>query len=151
MIKEIIKSVRNARAEYGVVPSKRLHLYIRPAAKQKQIEQSSIYIEKLAGAEEITFVGKAASFEKVVSLVSAGGEVFIPMGELVDKQKEIARLEKEAADVKSEIARAEGKLGNKGFVEKAPAKLIEQEKEKLAKYKEMLAKLNGRMEELKNL
>lgn len=73
------------------------------------------------------------------------------MGELVDKQKEIARLEKEAADVKSEIARAEGKLNNKGFVEKAPAKLIEQEKEKLAKYKEMLAKLNGRMEELKNL
>ncbi len=151
LIKEIIKSVRNAMAEYGVAPSKRLHLYIRPAAKQKQIEQSSIYIEKLAGAEEITFVGKDVSFEKVVSLVSAGGEVFIPMGELVDKQKEIARLEKEAADVKSEIARAEGKLGNKGFVEKAPAKLIEQEKEKLAKYKEMLAKLNGRMEELKNL
>ena len=77
--------------------------------------------------------------------------MFIPLGELVDKQKEIDRLTKEVNQVNSEIKRAEGKLNNQGFVAKAPAALIEQEKDKLEKYKDMLTKLNERIEELKKL
>ena len=115
------------------------------------MKNAVVYIEKLAGAEKVTFVDEKATFEQVVSLVSAGGEVFIPLGELVDKQKEIDRLTKEVNQVNSEIKRAEGKLNNQGFVAKAPAALIEQEKEKLEKYKDMLTKLNERIEELKKL
>ena len=135
----------------NVVPSKRISIFIRPSKNAQQMQDSVVYIEKLAGAEKVTFVDETATFEQVVSLVSAGGEVFIPLGELVDKQKEIERLTKEVNQVISEIKRAEGKLNNQGFVAKAPASLIEQEKEKLAKYQEMLGKLNERIEELKNL
>ena len=151
LIKEIIKSVRNAKAEMNVAPSKRISMFIRPSQKAEQMKNAVVYIEKLAGAEKIVFVDETATFEQVVSLVSAGGEVFIPLGELVDKQKEIDRLTKEVNQVNSEIKRAEGKLNNQGFVAKAPASLIEQEKEKLAKYKDMLTKLNERIEELKKL
>ena len=151
LIKEIIKSIRNARAEMNVVPSKRISIFIRPSKNAQQMQNAVVYIEKLAGADKVTFVDESATFEQVVSLVSAGGEVFIPLGELVDKQKEIDRLTKEVNQVISEIKRAEGKLNNQGFVAKAPASLIEQEKEKLAKYQDMLGKLNERIEELKNL
>ena len=151
MIKEIVKSVRNARAERNVAPSKRLHLFIRPSGREEEIKGASIYIEKLAGAEKIEFVSADRTFEKTVALVSAGGEVFIPLGDLVDKQKELERLNKELDEVNSEIARANGKLSNKGFVEKAPAKLIEQEKEKLEKFNGMLLKLRERIAELEKI
>ena len=77
--------------------------------------------------------------------------MFIPLGDLVDKQKELERLNKELDEVNSEIARANGKLSNKGFVEKAPAKLIEQEKEKLEKFNGMLSKLRERIAELEKI
>ena len=75
--------------------------------------------------------------------------MFIPLGDLVDFEKEIARLEKERNAVAGEIARSEGKLNNPGFTAKAPAKLVEQEKEKLQVNRDKLAKLESRLEDLK--
>ena len=97
------------------------------------------------------FAAAGDNFENAVSLVSSGAEIFIPLGDLVDKEKESARLGKEIKDVRDEIARAEGKLANKGFVEKAPQKLIDAEKAKLEKYRAMLEKLEQRAEELSSL
>mgnify|MGYP001863578804 FL=1 len=151
IIKDIVKAVRNARAERNVPPSKRLNIFIRPVRKGSDIKRSALYIEKLAGAENVVFAAEGDNFENAVSLVSSGAEIFIPLGDLVDKEKESARLGKEIKDVRDEIARAEGKLANKGFVEKAPQKLIDAEKAKLEKYRAMLEKLEQRAEELSSL
>ena len=88
---------------------------------------------------------------KVVSAVSEAAELFIPLGDLVDLDKEIARLTKEAESVARDIQRAEGKLSNQGFIAKAPAQLGEQEKAKLEVNKDKLAKLNARIDDLKNM
>ena len=87
--------------------------------------------------------------EKTVSAVTAAGELFIPLGDLVDFEKEIARLNKELDGLEKEIARAEGKLNNAGFVSKAPAALVQQERDKLAANQVKAASLRKRIDELK--
>jgi len=79
--------------------------------------------------------------ETAVTAVSDSAEIAIPLDDLVNKEEEIARLKKEQARLEGEVKRASGKLSNPGFVNKAPAKLIEEEKNKLAMYEEMLAKV----------
>ena len=88
---------------------------------------------------------------KTVSAVSEAAELFIPLGDLVDFEKEVARLTKERDSVERDIQRGEGKLNNPGFVNKAPAALVEQEKAKLEVSRDKLVKLNARIEELKNM
>ena len=96
-------------------------------------------------------MAKPELLQTVVSVVCAGGEAFLHMGELVDAEKEIARLTKEIANMENEIKRAEGKLNNPGFVGKAPAALVENERNKLATNKTMLEALRQRLEDMKNL
>ena len=104
---------------------------------------------KLAGAKEINFISSAAEAgEKTVTKVLGIGTIFIPMGELVDIEKEKARLEGELERIMDEIRRADGKLNNQGFVAKAPKKLVDDEREKLNKYIEMREKV---INQLKNL
>lgn len=133
-----IKAVRNVRAEMNVVPSKKAKLYFVTDRKEVFIKGVAFY-EKLASADGTEFLSdRALAPEKTVSAVVEGAEILLPLDQLVDKEKEIARLTKEKKNVESEIKRAEGKLGNQGFLAKAPEKLINEEKEKLEKYKEML-------------
>ena len=134
-VMELIKGVRNLRREMNVSQSKRTAIHIVPAAGRERIlKKMSGYIEKL------TF-GNAISFDepegKNASVVTPLGKVSIPMGELIDFDKERARLSAEIERVDGEIARAEGKLANKGFTDKAPAALVEKEREKLDKYREL--------------
>jgi len=88
---------------------------------------------------------------KTVSAVSEAAELFIPLGDLVDVDKEIARLGKERDSVERDIQRAEGKLANPGFLAKAPAQLVEQERAKLEVSRDKLAKLTARMEDLQSM
>ena len=134
-VMELIKGVRNLRREMNVSQSKRTAIHIVPAAGRERIlKKMSGYIEKLA-------FGNAISFDepegKNASVVTPLGKVSIPMGELIDFDKERARLSAEIERVDGEIARAEGKLANKGFTDKAPAALVEKEREKLDKYREL--------------
>ena len=132
---ELIKSVRNLRREMNVSQNKRTAVYIVPKEdKEKQLKKMAGYIEKLAFASGVYF-GEPSG--KNASLVTTLGNVFIPMGDLVDFDKERARLKAEIEKTDEEIARARGKLENKGFTEKAPAALVEKEKEKLVKYEEL--------------
>jgi valyl-tRNA synthetase len=144
-VKALISKLRNVRAEYGVIPSKRIKLHV--IDKTGRLADVAIYIEKLVGCEKIAFE-TASIGGKLVKAVSPIAEVEIPLGDLVDKDKEIERLTKELKSCQSEIARANGKLNNQGFVAKAPAALIEKEKEKLEKYIELK---KGLEESLKNL
>ncbi|MBQ9513501.1 MAG: valine--tRNA ligase [Clostridia bacterium] len=148
-IKEIIKSVRNVKQKVGASPSKKVNLFIKTDRKST-IKNGSIYIEKLAGVDKIEIIeDKNQLTEKTVSQVINGFELFIPLGELVDFEKEIIRIEKELFDVENEIKRASGKLSNNGFLEKAPKQLVDSEREKLNKYIDMREKLLKQMKELK--
>ena len=132
---ELIKAVRNLRREMNVSQNKRTAVYIVPKeGKEKQLKKMSGYIEKLAFASGVYF-GEPSG--KNASLVTPLGNVFIPMGDLIDFDKERARLKAEIEKTDGEIARARGKLENKGFTEKAPAALVEKEREKLVKFEEL--------------
>ncbi|MBE7061711.1 MAG: valine--tRNA ligase [Clostridiales bacterium] len=148
-IKEIIKCVRNVKAQVGAAPSKRVTLYVKTQNK-KPIKTGSIYIQKLAGVSDIQIIeDKSVLGDKVVSQVIDGFELFVPLGELVDLSKEITRLEGELNNVENEIKRASGKLANNGFLEKAPKALVESERAKLNKYIDMREKLIAQIKGLK--
>ena len=134
-VMDLIKSVRNLRREMNVSQSKRTAIHIVPAAgRERVLKKMSGYIEKLAFGNLISFDEPEG---KNASVVTPLGKISIPMGELIDFDKERARLTAEIEKVDAEIARAEGKLANKGFIDKAPAALVEKEREKLEKYREL--------------
>ncbi len=148
-VKEIIKCIRNVKVQVGAAPSKKVKLYVK-TENVKVIKNCSVYIEKLAGVSSISIIENKNNLnEKVVSQIIDGYELFIPLGELVDFEKEIERLEKELNSVESEIARANGKLSNTKFLEKAPKNLVDAEKEKLNKYIDIRTKLLAQIKDLK--
>lgn len=147
---DMIRTIRNLRAGMNVQPSMRARLLVRPAdGWENAFDGAEIYFARLAGVSHLVVMEKTAEIsEKTVSAVCGAGEFFIPLGELVDFEKEKARLSKEKQRLEGEIARAQGKLNNQGFLAKAPANLVEAEKEKLEKNKEMLSSLEARIAEL---
>ena len=145
----IITSIRQIRADTGCAPSKKVDLYI-VSEKKRLIEKSAIYIEKLANIENLKFIAsKEELTQKTVSVVLDKTELYVPLGELVDFDKEIARLKGELEKVEAEIARANGKLSNNGFLAKAPKALVDSEREKLNKYIDMRKKITKNLKELK--
>ncbi|MEG2084235.1 MAG: valine--tRNA ligase [Clostridia bacterium] len=140
-IMEIIKVIRNMRAEMNVAPSKKVAIKFLPTVDKKIIEKSQVYITKLANVEIEYIENKENVSTNICSLVCAYGDIFIELGNLIDIDKEKERLAGEIALTNSEIERAEKMLANTGFVAKAPKQLIDKEKEKLASYKEKLGKL----------
>ncbi len=140
-IMDIITAVRAVKTEVNCPPSRKVRLFIHTDSK-RLINANESSILKLAGAKEIKFVNSAEEAgENAVTMVLAIGTVYIPMGELVDIEKEKARLSAELEKVTSEIARADGKLNNQGFISKAPKKLVDDERAKLNKFIEMREKI----------
>jgi valyl-tRNA synthetase len=150
-IMEIIRTIRNLRSEMNVAPSKRTRLMLLGAEGWAEtLRGGEGYFKKLAGAECLEIIiDRALVKEKTVSAVTAAAELFIPLGDLVDFEKEIARLTKEKDNLLKEIERAQGKLNNPGFVSKAPAQLVAQEKEKLETNKAKAEAMESRIAELK--
>lgn len=108
------------------------------------------YLVSLASASEVLAVKDESEIpEDAVAVVIEGGELFLPLDDLIDFGKELERLEKEGAKLAGEVDRVSKKLANEGFVAKAPAKLIEEEKAKQAKYEEMLVNINERIQKMK--
>ena len=140
--------MRAVKTEVNCPPSKKVHLYISTESK-RLITANEDSILKLSGAKEIKFVNSAAEAgENAVTKVLAIGTLYIPMGELVDIEKEKERLSAELEKVTSEIARADSKLNNQGFISKAPKKLVDTERAKLNKFIEMREKI---LKQLKSL
>ncbi len=149
-IMEMIKSIRNIRANMNVQPSMRARLMVKcNEGWQDAIRGAEVFFARMAGVSQLEMLSADQKIEeKTVSAVCQTGEFFIPLGELVDFAKEKARLNKEKDNIEKEIARAEGKLNNQGFLAKAPAQLVAAEKEKLEKNKQMLESLIARIAEL---
>ena len=148
-IMEIIKTVRNIKTNVGCAPSKKVDLYVVSESAKRSIQLNKSCILKLAGAGEIKFVESAEGIsEKTVSQVCELCTLYIPLGELVDLEKEKARLQKELENVEFEITRATGKLANAKFLEKAPKALVDQEREKLNKFVEMKKKIEQQISDL---
>ncbi|MBE7031874.1 MAG: valine--tRNA ligase [Ruminococcaceae bacterium] len=147
-IMDAIKGIRNVRNEMNVPPSKKVKLYV--VTKESALfDEAGVFFEKLAGASEIEIkADKTALPENTVSVVTANAEILLPMDELVDKEKEIERLTKEKTRLEGEIKRVEGKLSNKGFTDKAPAAVVEEERQKGEKYKAMLEKVLESLEKM---
>ncbi|ALP90107.1 MULTISPECIES: valine--tRNA ligase [Clostridium] len=147
---EAIKGLRNVRAEMNVPPSRKAKViaYIAEDAKEA-FTNGAAYMEKLASASEVEFITDKSSVPaNAVSLVVKGGELFMPLLDLVDKEKELDRLNKEVKKLEGEIERIDKKLGNQGFVAKAPESVVNAEKEKRVKYVEMLEAVKVRIEAL---
>ena len=144
---ETIRAIRNIRAEVEASPSKKLTATIVAGEKETgmlKVEENSL--KDLGGLTELNFVGSKEEAPKdSMTAVISGAEIYIPMEELIDFKAEAERLNKELKRLEGEVKRGEGKLANEGFVSKAPAKVIEEEKEKLANYKEMLAKVQEQL------
>lgn len=153
MVIDLIRSVRNLRAEMNVPLSRRTELFIRPVQLEAGFwKKCSVYIEKLACASSAELIAdKPENADKMAAVVTAGGEGYIPMGELIDIVKEKERLLKEKDNLISEVARAQGKLSNEKFVAKAPETVINAERDKLVKYNDMLASVNARIAALEEL
>lgn len=147
---EAIKGLRNVRAEMNVPPSRKAKVIAHTTTEAKEAFTAGVnYIEKLASASEVAFIdNKDEVPENAVSLVVKGGELFMPLLDLVDKEKELERLNKEKKKLEGEVERIDKKLSNQGFVAKAPQAVIDGEKEKREKYQEMLDAVLVRIEAL---
>lgn len=152
LLMEGIRSIRNVRAEMNVPPSKKAKLIIIPSEEKiEAIELGRDYFITLASASNVEIAKDKSNVpEDAVGVVIDGVEIFIPLNELVDFEKEIERLSKEKKKLEGEIKRVNGKLANQGFLAKAPESLIEEEKAKKEKFEEMIKSVEERLANLES-
>ena len=147
MAMDIIRSIRNIRAEAEASPGKKLHGVILTTGEKAEIcHAAERYIRNLGNLSELTYItDKEDVPDEVMSAVVDGAEVFIPLDDLMDYEAELGRLQKERGRLEGEVKRVVGKLSNQGFVSKAPEKVVAEERAKKEKYEEMLAKVMQRL------
>ncbi len=143
-----IKGIRNCRGEMNVPPSKKAKLFIE--TQQADIfAKGEMFFERLAYASEVNICEKVDE-KDCVTVVTDSARFFIPLSDIIDVEKETARLNKDKEKVQKDIDFLSKKLNNQGFIAKAPAQLIEAEKAKLAKAEEKMAKINESLAALNN-
>jgi len=150
-IKEAVRGIRNVRTEMNVAPSRKAKVYVVSDVEdvRRTFTEGSLFFASLAYASEVAVQETKDGIEDdAVSVVIADATIYIPFAELVDIKQEIERLEKEQKKLNGEIARCNGMLNNEKFVSKAPAAKIEEEKEKLKKYTQMLEQVENRLQQL---
>lgn len=151
---DAIKGIRNMRAEAEVEPARKCRVQIR--AKREDladlVRTYEVYFQKLANAEHVELLASdAPQPENALTAVTEGLEIFLGLADIIDKEKENARILKEEEQLHKEIDRLAKKLGNENFVAKAPAEVVAKEREKLSGYEEKLATLQERRKFLATL
>ena len=145
-IKEVIVGIRNVRTNMNVHPSKKSNLILITEELEEVIKQSEGFLKKLGFAEKITIQKNKENIpQNAISIVTAGIELYIPFEDLVDIEEEKQRLEKEKSKILIEKEKTDKMLSNPGFLAKAPAQKVEEEKQKLAKFNEMIATIEERI------
>ncbi len=151
LLMDIIRTVRNIRAEVNVPMSKKVDLLVKPAGAEflAILQRNEEYVRRFCNTSSLEINLELTSPDKAMTGIVTGAELYLPLAGLIDIAQEIARLEKELGTLHNEVARIEKKLSNQGFIAKAPAKVIEEEKAKLADYADKRDKVNARLAELK--
>jgi len=150
-VMEVVKAVRALRAEMNVPMSKRAKLMFAENEHCKIVQDAKLYIEKLAFSSGIEFIKKENITSVLLPITTAHFEAYLNLDELIDKEKELKRLNEELEEALSELNRAKGKLSNKGFTDKAPKALIDAEKEKVDKFEKLAASIKEKIENLKKV
>lgn len=145
-LKSIIVGIRNARNKMNVHPSKKVKLIFVTNKYKDLIENSKLFLEKLGfGSEIIIQETKENIDSNAISILESNLELYIPFEDLVDLKAEKERLENEKFRLEKEVERGEKMLSNPGFINKAPESKVQEEKQKLAKYKELLSAVEERL------
>lgn len=148
---EIIKAVRTIRMEVNAPMSSAIDILIQLDDEKNEaiLRDNMEYVENFLHPKKLEISGKVKALKLAKTAVIAGAQIFVPLSELVDLDEEIAKIGKEEARLEAEVDRASKKLANKGFVDHAPAAVVEKEKGKLAEYESQLAGVRDRIKELK--
>jgi len=150
LLQNVIRAVRNIRAEKDVAPSKPVDLVIKPAGEDERatLETHRAYLERFCNPNSLIIDLAATAPDKSVTAVVTGAELYLPLSGLIDIEEEIKRLRSELKKLDAEVERVQKKLANEGFVKKAPAAVVEKEREKERDYLEKREKVRERIREL---
>lgn len=153
LLVEIIRSVRNIRAEVNTPMSKKIAMIINVHDEKilDTLETNKAYLERFCNPEMLTIGVGALAPEKAMTAVVSGAEIYLPLQGLINIEEEITRLEKELEKLNKEVERVQKKLANEKFVAKAPAQVVEEERAKEKDYLEKRATVQERLEELKRM
>lgn len=143
-IMEAVRSIRNRRAEMNVPPSKKAKYYIATAHKDT-FEKAGIFMQRLASCSEAE-IGDSFEIDDAVCIVTTDAKIYIPLGELVDFEKEIARLNKEKEKVLKDLEFIDKKLNNENFVAKAPKAVVDGQREAAQKLRDKIAMIDESIE-----
>jgi len=149
LIMNLIKAVRNIRAEADAAPSRPIKVTIHATASADVMEANRAYLEKFCNPSELIISTTTGMKEEAMTATLTEGTIYVAMDGLVDKEAEIKRLEAELKKLAGEVKRAEGKLSNEKFTAKAPAELVEEEHAKLADYKAKFEAVEARLAGMK--
>ncbi len=150
-IMNAIRAIRNRRAEMNVPPSKKAELFVLANDPSIYVEGEG-FIQRLAYADAVTILNtEPADLDGMVCITTADAKLYIPMGQLVDVAKELDRIAKELAKARQNLAMLEGKLSNEKFISRAPEAIVNAEKEKAAKARNLITQLEESEAALKNL
>ncbi|RXZ84544.1 valine--tRNA ligase [Paenibacillaceae bacterium] len=150
LLMDLIRAVRNIRAEVNVPMSKKIELLIKPSSEAFKaiLTRNEEYIRRFCGTSKLEIAVQEIP-EKAMTAIVTGAELFLPLAGLIDIEQEIERLEKELQHLNGEVGRIEKKLSNEGFIAKAPAKVIEEERAKMSDYADKREKVVNRIAELR--
>ena len=142
-----IRAIRNRRAEMNIPPSKKAKVYVETASADT-FNNGTDFIKRLASANEVVVENSFGDLGNVVTIITDDAKIYIPLGDLVDFEAEKKRLEKELAQAEDKLAFINKKLNNPGFVNKAPEKVVAQNREDAAKLEEKIASIKKSIEEI---
>ena len=146
-----IRAIRNRRTEMNVPPSKKAALHIF-TAKPQIFQEGEGFLQRLAYADEVKLLdAEPANLDGMVTIATADAKLYIPMGQLVDVEKEIARITKELEGQQKFLSGLEAKLSNEKFVSRAPEAVVAAEREKAAKTADLIAQLSESLAAMQKL
>jgi valyl-tRNA synthetase len=151
LLMEMIRAVRNIRAEVNVPMSKKIEMLIKPSGEAEAaiLSRNEEFIKRFCGTSMLETGLHISAPDKAMTAIITGADLYLPLAGLIDIAQEIARLEKEHQYLNTEVERVEKKLGNEGFVAKAPAKVIDEERAKMNDYADKRDKVLARIAELR--
>ncbi len=152
-LKNVIIGIRNIRGEMNIAPGKELAVFLKDgdAEDKSRLEQNEVFLKKLAKLSDARWLAQGEEAPVCATALVGKLEILVPMADLIDKDAELARLAKETEKIEKDLARIQGKLSNPAFVDKAPAAVVEKEREKVTAQQQALEKLQDQAQRIREM